>query len=130
MQPMSEQADLLWRIVTTFDGLDPQGDRRFAITFMLLTVCVGVATVVLDLCYFLVTGASFLRLNHGWASSPVLVLAWPLGSAIFAWFGLAIDVLQPTLLGSVAAASAWTLAIERTISKLSERLDRQIEEAG
>lgn len=111
---MNEQIDLIWRILVTFEGLDRSTDSAFALTFMLLTVCVGVFFVVLDVCYYAVSGSSFLRLNHG-RRTPFLFLVWPLGAGFVAWFGLALNVLQPTLLGCIAAAGAWKLIIDRAI---------------
>lgn len=119
---VEDQLELIWRILTTFRGLDPSADGPFALTFAMLAFVVGVLAVALDLCYSLISGTSFLRIKHGWRTI-VLAVAWPLGAAVFGWFGLALNILQPTLLGCIAAAIAWKLLIDRAISSLTDYAD-------
>lgn len=110
-----------WRTVSSLE--DVAGGEGYALRFAAVTLVVAFFAVLLDLCYRVNTGESFLRIRHGWSTTPVFFLAWPIGSAVFSWFGLALSVIQPTMFGAAAAAIAWTLFVKRAVESLAEKRD-------
>ncbi|WP_349368350.1 hypothetical protein [Salinarimonas sp.] len=119
---MNELVNALWRHITSFEEIDTSTDG-FALTFMALTFVVAFFAVVLDICYAVVRGESFLGLKHGLLRSVPHLLFWPIGAAVFAWFGLAMGIIQPTILGAVAAATVWTFSIRRAVASMSGKAD-------
>jgi hypothetical protein len=109
--------DGLGKIFLSLEGLDPKNDRNYVIVFMLSCFIVGVGILILDLCYLGVSGKSFLKLNHGAWRTPLLFVAWPLGSAIFGFIALVAHIVQPAILGCIGIGVTWNLSVQTLVER-------------
>jgi hypothetical protein len=86
---------------------------------------VGLAVVLLDACSAArPDGASYLKLTHGWRSTPKYMIIWFFGSMLGAALGMAIRVFEPTPWAAIAAALTWP-ALPALLQRLSTHHVRQ-----
>lgn len=115
---MTVKAELS-KMFLSLEGLDPTKDSDYVITFVVACWIVGIAVLIFDLCYLHIVGKSALKLRHSVGRTPVFFITWPIGSVIFGYLALVLHVVQPTMLGSLAAGITWATSTKSIFKKLT-----------
>jgi hypothetical protein len=104
----------------------PRADGWIAYAvFMVSSGIVGLAVVLLDACSAArPEGASYLKLTHGWWSTPRYMFIWFVGSMLGAGLGMAIRVFEPTPWAAIVASLTWP-ALPALLQRLSTHHVRQ-----
>jgi len=121
---LEELIPALRKLFLSLEGLDVKTDSTYVLAFVVACWIMGVASLILDLCYLHSTGKSFLKLRHGLFNTLGFLVTWPLGAMIFGYFALIVHILQPSVLGAATAGITWIVLIRSLIG----RLDRPKEE--
>lgn len=108
----------LEKLFISLEGLDPAKDSGYVLAFLMACVIIGVVAIVFDLCYLAVVGKSALRISHSVKRTALLFLVWPLGSAVFGYLGLVSHILQPTILGALAAGFTWSTSTKSVLERV------------
>jgi hypothetical protein len=86
--------------------------------FVVSSGILGLGVVLLDACSAArPDGISYLKLTHGWWSTPKYMIIWFFGSALGAGLGMVARVFEPTPWAAIVAALTWP-----TLPALLQRL--------
>jgi hypothetical protein len=80
-----------------------QGQKYPVVVFAVACSCLGLLTVILDMCLYAMKGFSLFDFKYTRRSSLVILLGWSIGAAITGFFGNIFNVLQISLLASELA---------------------------
>jgi hypothetical protein len=91
------------------------GQKYPVVVFAAACSCLGLLTVVLDMCLYAMRGFSLFDFKYTPKSSFVILFGWSVGAAITGFFGNIFNVLQISLLASATAGIAWPVIAAKMI---------------
>jgi hypothetical protein len=92
-----------------------QGQKYPVVVFAVACACLGLLTVILDMCLYAMRGFSLFDFRYTLKSSLVILFGWSVGAAITGFFGNIFNVLQISLLASATAGIAWPVIAAKMI---------------